>query len=34
MIREHLGVACIAAPDLAAEYGGATVEDVFDGALV
>ena len=34
MIREHLGVACIAAPDLATECCGATVEDVFDGALV
>ncbi len=34
MIREHLGVACIAAPDLATECRGAAVEDVFDGALV
>ena len=34
MVREHIGVACIAAPDLAAEDGGAAVKDVFDGASV
>jgi hypothetical protein len=32
MIGEPLGVAGIAAPDLAAEGGGAAVEDVLDGA--
>ena len=32
--REHLGAACIAAPDLATECRGAAIEDVFDGAPV
>jgi hypothetical protein len=31
MIGEHLGVAGIATPDLAAECGGAAVENVLDG---
>src|ERR1019366_6572469 len=31
---EHLGIALLATPDLAAERGGAAVEDVFDGAPV
>jgi hypothetical protein len=30
VVREHLGVALVATPDLATERGGAAVEDVFD----
>src|SRR5271165_2295403 len=32
MVREHLGVACLTAPDLTAERCGAAVENVLDGA--
>ena len=34
MVGEHLAVARLAAPDLAAERGGAAVEDVRNGALM